>query len=76
MTFDSTDVEIEKRSDAVFDSLNAYERSEIVRCGTAFTTYEEHGDEVCAALERRCRAWYVSLSDAERIQAFKDIKDG
>lgn len=72
--FDSTDVEVEKRSDAILDKLGAFARSEIVRTGTAFTTYEEHGDDVCAALERRCRAWYASLSDAERIEAFK--KDG
>jgi hypothetical protein len=61
--FDSADVEAERRSDEVFDKLDVYERFEIVRGGTAFTTYEELGDDVRAcleSLERRCRAWYAA----------------
>ena len=58
--FDSTDVEAERRSDEVFDKLDVYERFEIVRGGTAFTTYEELGDDVRACLERRCRAWFAA----------------
>ena len=58
MKFDSTDVEIERRADMVFDGLSDFEKFSLWRDGTAFTTYERLGDEVCAVLKRRARAWW------------------
>lgn len=60
MEIEEGDVEAEKAADEVFKNLDNFARSEIVRGGTAFTTYEELGDHVCRCLERRCRAWYAA----------------
>lgn len=57
MEFNSTDVEIEKRADEIFDSLDNYSKWCLAKEGTAFTTYEDHGQDVCAVLTRRARAW-------------------
>lgn len=52
--------EAQKKADEVFDALDDYARLEIVRCGTAFTSYEDLGDEVCAWLNARARSWYAA----------------
>ena len=50
----------QSRADEVFDSLDDYGKFELARCGTAFTTYEELGDNVCSWLNARARAWLCS----------------
>lgn len=57
--FDSTDAEVERRADLVFAGLDAFAINNIAFT-TAFTTYEDLGDAVCAALERRARAWVAA----------------
>lgn len=57
MEFNSTDVEIEKRADQIFDSLDDYAKFSLWQHGTAFTTYEDLGEDICAVLNRRARAW-------------------
>lgn len=64
--FDSSDVEAESRADAVFDALGDYERGQLAAFGTAFTTYEGLGDDVCACLNRRARAWRCSVGGSQK----------
>lgn len=49
--------EAEARADQIFDALDDYSKWCLAQNGTAFTTYEDHGEEVCACLSRRARAW-------------------
>jgi hypothetical protein len=60
MEFDAVDVEVERRADEVFDPLDDYARDQLCSWGTAFTSYEGLGEDVCAALMRRARAWRVA----------------
>jgi hypothetical protein len=62
MQFDSTDVEVEKRSDEVFETLDIFSRLEIVRAGCVRLEDDEEAlsEDVCRALVRRCRAWYAA----------------
>jgi len=48
-----------EEADKIFDALSDYGRWRLSREGTAFTTYEEHGEDVCAALNHRARVWYA-----------------
>ncbi len=41
----------------VFEVLDTYERGQIAAWGTAFTTYEDFGDEVCAELNQLANRW-------------------
>ena len=60
--FDSSDVEAERRSDEIFETLDALQRFEIVRAGVARLEDDEEAwsADVCACLERRCRAWWAA----------------
>ena len=58
------EAEAEKRADEIFDNLDDYSRGSLALHGTAFTTYEDEGDQVCKCLERRARAWRASLKPA------------
>jgi hypothetical protein len=66
--FDSADVEAERRSDAIFETLDVYQRFEIVRAGVVRLADDEEAwsPEVCACLERRCRAWYAARGGVEK----------
>jgi hypothetical protein len=50
----------ETKGDSIWDALDDYEKGEIVRWGTSFTTYEDLGAEVCAQIMHRARAWHVT----------------
>ncbi len=47
----------EVRAIEIFTGLGAYERNQVTAWGTAFTTYETDGDDVCLVLETLCRTW-------------------
>jgi len=51
----------ETRAEAIFAELDDYGRTQLCRWGTAFTTYEDEGDEVCVALRAKADAWRASL---------------
>lgn len=54
----TTDVIAEQTADKIFDGLDDFSKWSMAKEGTAFTSYEDYGDEVCAVLARRARAWY------------------
>jgi hypothetical protein len=58
----------EQVASEVFDSLEYYERGQLAAWGTAFTTYEDYGDEVCEILKRKAMAWRHL---EEMLDAFK-----
>jgi hypothetical protein len=62
---DQADQEAERRADLIFDELDDYSKGVLAQQGTAFTTYEENGEEVCAALNRRARAWRAAIATRE-----------
>lgn len=59
-TMDEAERAAQRRADEIFDALNDYERGVLAQQGTAFTIYEEEGDEVCAWLNARARSWRAS----------------
>ncbi len=63
--FSSADAAAEAQSDIVFDGLDDYARLCLAEHGTAFTTYEDLGDDVCKCLERRARAWLTANYDEQ-----------
>lgn len=68
MKFDSSDVEAERRSDEIFETLNVFTRAEIAK-GKVYRDDGKGVDaDVCRCLERRCRAWYASTPDAFQAQ--------
>jgi hypothetical protein len=50
----------EIKGDSIWNEINDDERLSIRSEGTRGTAYEAHGRDVCAQLEHRSRAWYVS----------------
>lgn len=54
------DCAAQKTADRIFDDLGTYERGQLATWGTSFTTYEDHGAEVCRWLEARARSWRVA----------------
>ena len=49
-----------KKAAEIFDALDDFGKGELFRCGTAFTTYEDHGPAVCKALNDLARAWHAA----------------
>jgi hypothetical protein len=57
---------------AEFESLSDYEKIELCRWGTAFTTWENKGDDFCAALKHRANVWRnARMMEAERTEKSK-----
>lgn len=55
----------QQRGNEIFEALDDYGRGQLAIWGTAFTTYEDEGDEVCAQLNERARAWRAALPEAQ-----------
>ena len=53
------------KADEIFDELDDYGRWTLYTGGTAFTTYEDYGPEVCAFLNARARSWYCTKATKE-----------
>lgn len=47
----------EERAAEEFSTLSDYERIELFRWGTAFTTWEDHGERFCEELNRLAERW-------------------
>lgn len=45
------------KADEVFDALDDYSKGQLAALGTAFTTYEDLGDNVCRWLNARANSW-------------------
>lgn len=54
------------RAAAVVQALTGSERFDVVRCGAAFTTYEEHGSRACEWIREMCAAWLRDNRDMPR----------
>lgn len=63
-TMDASDRADQHTADAIFEALGTYERGQLAALGTAFTTYEDLGDNVCKWLEARARSWRASQVSA------------
>lgn len=55
---------------SLFDELDPYGINCITAYSTAYTDYEDHGEEVCRILEQLCRAWTKANYD-EKNQRIK-----
>lgn len=56
-TMTNEDGQAQRRADEIFDSLDDYDRVCLAQLGTAFTTYEDEGGDVCAWLNSRAHSW-------------------
>lgn len=55
----------QKKADKVFDALDDYGKGQIAAYGTAFTTYEDLGENVCRWLNARANAWRAAKMTRE-----------
>lgn len=46
-----------ERAAKEFSALSDYERAELFRWGTAFTTWEDYGERFCEELNRLAKIW-------------------
>lgn len=59
-TMTAADKQAQQKAEEIFEGLSNFERNQLHVWGTAFTTFEDHGDDVCAWLRHIARRWMVS----------------